>query len=152
MANENITQLALELGRLMNELKYHVRQQVQEKLREHETDISFELLEIMAFLWRRDGINQRELAHMAIKDKSSMTYLIDNLVKRRLVTREEDENDRRSNLVYLTRNGKQLQKKLLPWVQEAYQKASVGTTKAQLNDAISLVKNMTENIKKQITV
>lgn len=148
MATQNIAELALELGRLMNEMKYHLRQQVQVRLKDNQLDISFELLEIMGLLWRRDGINQQELADIAIKDKSSMTYLIDSLVRRDLVTRAEDENDRRSKLIYLTKDGRQLQKKLLPWVIEVYQKASSGITRTELTNAISLVKNMTGNIKK----
>lgn len=152
MATHNIAELALEFGRLMNEMKYHLRQQIQERLKGQELDISFELLDVMGFLWRRDGINQQELADMAIKDKSSMTYLIDNLVRRKLVTRAEDEHDRRSKLIYLTREGRQLQKKLEPPVTEAYQKASAGVTRTELNNAISLVKNMTNNVRKQVAV
>ncbi len=152
MATENLAELSLELGRLMTEMKYHLRQQLQSKLKEHSLDISFELLEVMSFLWKKDGMNQQELADMAVRDKSSMTYLIDNLVKRNLVERMEDETDRRSKRVLLTKEGKLLQKKLHPWVIEAYTQASAGLARADIQKAISLVKNMTANIKKQVTI
>jgi len=148
MTTENIAELALELGRSMSEMKYHLRRQIQEKIRDHGLDISFELIEILSFLWRKDGINQQELADLAIKDKSSMTYLIDGLVKRNLVTRLEDEKDRRNKLVLLTREGKQLQKKLHPWVIEAYRNASSGITAAEISKSLLLVKKMNENIRK----
>lgn len=110
MANQSTAEIALVLSRLFNEMKYYLRQNMQEKLKDHKPGISLELLEVIAFLWDKDGINQQELAHKAIKDKSSMTYLIHNLVKRNLVIRVEDENDRRNKLIFLTAKGKLLQK------------------------------------------
>jgi DNA-binding MarR family transcriptional regulator len=74
----------------MNEMKSHLRQQIQAKISEHDPDLSFELLEIIGLLWRRDGINQQEIADTVSKDKSSVTYLINRLVKRGLVERIED--------------------------------------------------------------
>src|SRR3954463_12491546 len=106
MAKQDIAELALDFGRAMTEMKNYVRQQIQVKIKEHQLDITFELLEITAILWRKDGVNQQELADVVVKDKSSMTYLIDNLVKRNLVTRVEDEIDRRNKRICLTAEGK----------------------------------------------
>src|SRR4051812_23936194 len=124
MATESTAQLALEFGRSVTEMRNYVRQHLQLKIRDNELDISFELLEVLAFLWRKDGINQQELADMAVKDKSSMTYIIDNLAKRDLVLGIEDQDDRRNKRIFLTEKGKLLQKKIYPWVIEAYEKAT----------------------------
>ena len=148
MAKQDIAELALDFGRAMTEMKNYVRQQIQVKIKEHQLDITFELLEITAILWRKDGVNQQELADVVVKDKSSMTYLIDNLVKRNLVKRVEDENDRRNKLVYLTTEGKLLQKKLHPWVMETYEKAAGQLDPAEIERAIILVRRMNENLQK----
>lgn len=148
MAKQNIGELALELGRAMTEMRNSVRQQIQEKIKEHKLDITFELLEIMAILWRKDGINQQEIADVVIKDKSSMTYLVDNLAKRNLVTRVEDEKDRRNKLIFLKEEGKLLQKKIHPWVIETYKKAAADMDVAEIERAILLVTRMNENFKK----
>src|SRR5919206_3993343 len=100
MATKGITELALELGRAMTEMKNHMRQFIQAKIKESGINLTFEMLEIMACLWNKDGINQQELADITIKDKSSMTYLVDNLAKHNMVTRMPDENDRRNNLIF----------------------------------------------------
>ena len=104
----NITELARDLTKSVREMRSIMRLHIQAKLREYQFDISFELLEILAYLWRQDGVNQQEIADIIIKDKSSTTYLIDNLVKRNLVVRIADENDRRNKLIFLTKEGKQL--------------------------------------------
>ena len=107
---ENIAELALELGRAMNEMKSRLRQQIRLKISEYDPDLSFELLEIIGLLWRRDGINHQEIAEIVSKDKSSVTYLINSLVKRGLVKRVENKNDRRNKQVFLTPKGRQKRK------------------------------------------
>jgi DNA-binding MarR family transcriptional regulator len=147
MGKKNTAEMALELGRCMTEMKNFLRQHIQAKIKEHGIDITFEMLEIMACLWNKDGINQQELADITIKDKSSMTYLVDNLVKRNMVSREPDANDRRNNLICLTKEGKSLQKKLHPWILEMYDKAAFGLLQSEIDKSIKLIKRMTENLK-----
>jgi DNA-binding MarR family transcriptional regulator len=147
MDKRNTAEMALELGRCMTEMKNFLRQHIQAKIKEHRIDITFEMLEIMACLWNKDGINQQELADITIKDKSSMTYLVDNLVKRNMVSREPDTGDRRNNLICLTKEGKLLQKKLLPWILEMYDKAAFGSQLSDINKSIKLIRKMTENLK-----
>lgn len=144
--------MALELGRCMTEMKNFLRQHIQSKIKEHRIDITFEMLEIMACLWNKDGINQQELADITIKDKSSMTYLVDNLVKRNMVSREPDTNDRRNNLICLTKEGKFLQKKLHPWILEMYDKAAFGSQQSEIEKSIKLIKRMTGNLKDRIAM
>jgi DNA-binding MarR family transcriptional regulator len=148
MTTKNIAELARELGRAHGEMRLYLRQYLQVKIKEHKVDISFELLEILAYLYRKDGVNQQELADVMVKDKSSMTYLIDGLVKREMVVRTEDPNDRRSKLIYLTPKGKQLEKKLSPWVVEIYEKATTGLKASDIQQALLLVQKMNENLTK----
>lgn len=148
MANKSNGELALTFGRLFNEMKYKLRRDILDKLSSMNEDISFELLEVMAFLWHEDGMNQQELANMSVKDKSSMTYLINTLIKKQLVKRVEDKNDRRNKLIFLTAKGKTLQKKIHPLLIECYKKAAVGLNSVEIKNSISLVKTMNENLKK----
>src|SRR6202012_1103358 len=134
--------IALELGRSMSELRNYVRQYIQVKIKENGCNITFEMLEVMGCLWKKDGINQQEIADLTLRDKSSMTYLLDNLVKRKLVKRVEDENDRRNKLVYLTHEGIKLKEALNPWVMEVYGMASEGLAAEDLQNSIRLVNSM----------
>jgi DNA-binding MarR family transcriptional regulator len=143
----NITELAKDLSRAMAEMRNYLRLFLQSKIKEHELDITFELFEVVIFLYKKDGVNQQEIADVMIKDKSSMTYLIDNLVKRDMVTRIEDENDRRNKLIFLTEKGKSLRSKLDPWIEEIYEKATAGIKAAEITKAIKLVQSMNENLK-----
>lgn len=143
---ENIAELSLELGRAMTEMKSRLRRQIRSKISEYDPDLSFELLEIIGLLWRRDGINQQEIAEIVSKDKSSVTYLINCLVKQGLVKRVEDKNDRRNRQVFLTPKGRQKIRTIFPWVLDLYQQAATDIGSDEIRNAISLVKKMTANL------
>jgi len=150
MCNESIStksELALELGRSMSELRNHVRQHIQVKIKEHGINITFEMLEVMGCLWKKDGINQQEIADLTLRDKSSMTYLLDNLVKRGMVKRVEDEDDRRNKLIYLTSEGTALKEQLYPWVAEVYEMATKEVDIEDLQICVILLNKMTGSLK-----
>ncbi len=140
-------ELALELGRSMSELRNFVRQYIQVKIKENGINITFEMLEVMGCLWKKDGINQQEIADLTLRDKSSMTYLLDNLVKRKMVKRVEDENDRRNKLIYLTKEGNDLRAQLYPWVAEVYGMASGDVEIKDLKNSILVLNKMIFNLK-----
>jgi DNA-binding MarR family transcriptional regulator len=91
-------------------------------------------------------INQQEIADIVSKDKSSVTYLINSLVKRGLVKRVENKNDRRNKQIFLTPMGKQKRKTIFPWVLDLYQRAAGDIGADEIRNAISLVKKMTANL------
>jgi DNA-binding MarR family transcriptional regulator len=141
------TEIALELGRAMTDLKNHLRRNIQLRIREQGIDLTFEMLEILSCLWKKDGVNQQELADLTLRDKSGITYLIDNLVKREIVTRVEDEKDRRNRLVFLTEKGLVLKEQLKSWGADLYDSAIPDIDTQQLQDSLDLVNKMIANVK-----
>lgn len=119
------------------------------RFREHNVDITFEMMQILLRLWEQDGINQQELANMTFKDKASLTYLIDNLAKRGLVERTEDANDRRNKLIILTAEGLRLKKQILPWIDEMYAVAGQGISAEELKTGIKLFAAIHDNLSRE---
>lgn len=74
-------------------------------------DITPEQWAVLIFLWEKDGVNQQELCNATFKDKPSMTRLLDNMERQHLVVRIADKNDRRINLIYLTKTAKDMREK-----------------------------------------
>lgn len=142
----NISELALELGLAMNEMKSRLRQKIQMTINEYDPDLSFELIEILGLLSRNSGINQQEIGNKVSKDKSSITYLINNLVKRNLVERIADRNDRRNKQIFLTPKGKQIVETVYPWALDLYKKAADDIHEEEIIKALLLVKKMTANL------
>ncbi|MDF9795248.1 DNA-binding MarR family transcriptional regulator [Catalinimonas alkaloidigena] len=101
---------------------------------------------ILASLWRHDGQSQQTLANMVSKNKASITHLIDNLEKRKLVSRKADPNDRRNKRVYLTEEGKSLQEELVKVVKETTREATHDIDKKDLKSAKKVMKKMIDRL------
>jgi DNA-binding MarR family transcriptional regulator len=86
-----------------------VARRLQKNFRNAGLDITIEQWTVLYHLWKEDGLSQRELCNRTYRDKPSITRLIDNLEKQRLLKRLSHKNDKRINLVCLTEAGKALQ-------------------------------------------
>lgn len=96
------------------------RQSIQRSLKDNNVDLTFEMLQILVCLWRKDGVNQQDLASQTMKDKSSLSPLISNLEAKKLVVRRSDHVDRRNKNIYLTDLGKEYSKFVNPLLQDIY--------------------------------
>ncbi|MHA6697479.1 MarR family winged helix-turn-helix transcriptional regulator [Chryseobacterium sp. A301] len=105
----------------VREIRKVVRSHFAHKMKEQNIDITIEMLEVLSILWRKEGINQQEIVEKTNRNKASITSLIDNMTTRGLVRRDSDPLDRRSNLIYLTKEGVQYQEKLKPLLEEIYE-------------------------------
>lgn len=81
-------------------------------------DITYEQWSVLVHLFNIDGLSQHELSLMAVKDKASITRLVNALEKKNIVLRINDQLDKRSRLIYLTNKAKELKKDLLAIVEE----------------------------------
>ena len=79
--------------------------------RQNGIEISPEQWTVLLYLWRKDGVTQQQLCNATYKDKPSMTRLIDNMERQHLVVRISDKEDKRTNLIHLTKTGRELEKK-----------------------------------------
>jgi DNA-binding MarR family transcriptional regulator len=137
----------MEFTRKLSMVNTAYRQFIQNKLRENNVNLTFEMLQVLTCLWHQDGINQQEIANITVKDKASMTYLIDNLVKRDLVYRAEDNNDRRNKLIYLTRQGARTQEQIQPFLDDMHKAAGMHIDSDLLKQAMVIIEQVEKNLK-----
>ena len=67
-------------------------------------------------LFETDGLTQAELGERTVKDKTSITRILDRLESKALAERRRDANDRRSQRIFLTAEGRTLVEHLVPLV------------------------------------
>lgn len=139
--------IGLELGKAMQEIRTLIRQYIQAMLKENDINLTFEMLEVLYVLWQNDGINQQEIADLTLRDKSSVTYLIDNIVKRHMVTRVEDKQDRRNKKIFLTPEGAKLKDLLEPGIALAYEKALTNIAAKDAQAMLTQLQKMVDNLK-----
>ncbi|NDV79663.1 MarR family winged helix-turn-helix transcriptional regulator [Dysgonomonas sp. 511] len=109
-------------------------------------DITPEQWTVLAFLWKEDGVAQQTLCNSTFKDKPSMTRLIDNLTKQGLVYRNASETDRRSNLIFLTDQGKAIKEKATNAIATTMESALAGIDEEGLRHVRSLLAAVFGNI------
>ncbi len=125
------------------------RQIIHRKMREHNIDVTFEMLHILRCLDSVDSkVNQQELANLTYKDKSSLSYLIKNMEKRGLVSREEDPSDKRNKLVVLTANGEKMHTEIREIIEDVYTKLEENVNSRHIQLCIEYMKEFT-NINKE---
>jgi MarR family transcriptional regulator, organic hydroperoxide resistance regulator len=124
-----------------------MKQLAQQKIKDlHDREITYEMLQVLMVLWKKNQVNQQEVANTVQKNKASLTPLIDNLVKKKLVTRSEDPQDRRNKIISLTPTGKQYKNKFAPMMTEMYTLIKGDIPDEKLRQAAQLLLAVSGNI------
>lgn len=113
-------------------------------------EITPEQWTVLSFLWKEDGITQQILCDATFKDKPSMTRLIDNLEKLGLVIRKTPPTDRRSNLIYLTPEGHNIQEKAEKAVYDTMKFALANIDQKGIEEVRRLLKIVFDNLKESL--
>lgn len=130
----------------VNRLGFLVRKELTSAFRAAEYAISAEEWAILLVLWRKGPQSHSALADVTIKDRTTVTRLIDGMVRKEMVNRAEDSTDRRRSVVALTEYGHSLQGALVPIAQGLITRASAGISPEDLAVTQHTLQKMTENI------
>ncbi|MDF9408799.1 MAG: Transcriptional regulator SlyA [Pelotomaculum sp. PtaB.Bin013] len=89
-------------------------------------DITPEQWGLINILFRKDGISQKELSEKSFKDQPTITRILDNLEAKGMIERKINREDRRTFMIFLTNEGRDLRDKLLPIAEKTLQKVLTG--------------------------
>lgn len=133
------------IGYLVGRLSRAIIRRLSKKFQDAGIDVSYEQWSILVHLYRRDGQTQQDLARTAVKDKAAVTRLLNGLEKKNLVVRIPDQNDKRSNLVYLTNKAKELKPRLVGFVEEMLDEAAQGIDPDEMHRCSVTINNIFAN-------
>jgi len=114
----------------------------------HGHEISYEMFQVIYVLWRKNEVNQQEIANAVQKGKASITPLIDNLCRIKLVTRTEDINDRRNKIISLTPEGKLYKQKFDPLMKEFYNIFQGDIPDEKIREVMAILLQASNNLNK----
>ena len=124
-----------------------INRKLHRSFRAHNIEITPEQWTVLIFLWKKDGVTQQELCNATFKDKPSMTRLINNMERQHLVVRISDKNDRRTNLVSVTRSGKELEEKAFIIANQTLKEGLKGITMEEIKIAQEVLRKIFQNTK-----
>jgi len=108
--------------------------------------VTIEQFSILAILFYQNGINQKEIGTLLGRDKTTITRIISNMVKNKVINRINDQRDSRGNLIYLTEKGEAIQKTAALVTGTLYQKAVSNLHEKDLTKSMALLAKMLKNV------
>lgn len=139
---ESFADLAEALALAGNAFRSYLRQ----RFKECHLDLTAEMVQVLHYLWSHHCVNQQQIANAVNRDKASLTAMLDNLVRRELVERQEDRQDRRNKRIVLTAKGQALEQQVMPLVQEMYAVAGQTLPEQQLHAGLAMLAQITQNL------
>jgi DNA-binding MarR family transcriptional regulator len=123
-----------------------VARRLQKNFRLAGLEITIEQWSVLYHLWKQDALSQQELCNRTFRDKPSITRLIDNLEKQKLVKRMPSKEDRRINLVCLTEPAKLLQDKTIELANQTMDEALIGVNKNEIEIVKQVFQKVYDNL------
>ena len=123
-----------------------IARRLQKNFKQSAMDITIEQWSVLYHLWKQDGLSQQQLCDATFRDKPSITRLVDNLEKLKLVKRVASKSDRRINLIYLTKEAQNLQDKTMELANQTLNEALAGVTNGQIEIAKEVLQKVYDNL------
>jgi DNA-binding MarR family transcriptional regulator len=124
-----------------------IARRLQKNFKQEGIEITIEQWSVLYHLWKKDGISQQELCNASYRDKPSITRLVDNLEKLKMVKRVGSPTDRRMNLICLTESARKLQEQTMSIAELTLNEALEGVSASDIETAKSVLQKVYDNLK-----
>ena len=124
-----------------------IARRLQKKFNTAGLNLTIEQWSVLYHLWKQDGISQQELCNATFRDKPSITRLVDNLEKLKLVKRVPSREDRRMNMIYLTTEAQKLQEQTMELAEETLNEALQTVAPEQVEVCKAVLQLVYDNLK-----
>ncbi|MDD4058779.1 MAG: MarR family transcriptional regulator [Bacteroidales bacterium] len=113
---------------------------------EHGFNLTAEQFLVMDTLWDEGTMSQQEIADIILKDKNSVTKLIDALERKGLVVRVVGENDRRQKMIHLTEKAIEVKEAITKIALESTDSIIKDIPREELVNFVKVLNKMADNI------
>ena len=114
MSKEASLKFNINLGMLIQSAQNAMTKRFVQNVLNSGLDISMDQWIVLGPIWHLESPSQKDLGELCLRDKPTITRIIDSLENKNLVVRVPDQIDHRIKRVVLTKAGKQLFYDVLP--------------------------------------
>lgn len=114
--------------------------------------ITPEQMTVLAALIDHDGMYQRQISAITLKDRPNITRIINILEKMGLVTRKQDVNKRKIYKIFITEDGRKVFDKVIPTALELWQKTIEGVPEDDLRVTLKVLQKFKENLEEDLNI
>ena len=130
----------------INRVSFMLRKEIHSRFLAAGLNFRAEEMALLMQLWDEPGQTPSMLADKTIRDRTTVTRLLDGMVKKGLVEREVDPDDRRRVIVKPTSNSVKLQATIVPIVQGLIQDSMTGISEVEVEIARNVLRKLAENL------
>lgn len=114
--------------------------------------ITPEQFTVLTAILDHDGLYQRQIGELTLKDRPNITRIINILEEKGLVTRTPDINKRKVIKINITENGKNAYDMVLPTVVEHWQNIIEGISDEELQNCLNILNKVKANLEDKLKI
>ncbi|HSA07257.1 MAG TPA: MarR family transcriptional regulator [Candidatus Gastranaerophilales bacterium] len=123
-----------------------IKNSLYKNFKENGYNITPEQWSLLVKLYDEDGIYQKQLGDYLFKDKPTITRILDIIEDKNFIIRIPDDKDRRKTKVYLTQDGKNLVKDLIPVANDFQEKLTKDISASEIENFTRILEKLDENV------
>lgn len=147
---DNIDLLKSRIGMKLVRVGKMVRAIAIQKFIKANYEITPEQFTVLAAILDHDGLYQRQIGALTLKDRPNITRIINILEDKGLVTRTPDVNKRKIFKINITDKGKIEYENALPTVLEHWQDSVNGVSDEELKSCLNVLNKIKENLEEKL--
>lgn len=147
---DNIDLLKSRIGMKLVRVGKMVRAIAIQKFIKANYEITPEQFTVLAAILDHDGLYQRQIGALTLKDRPNITRIINILEDKGLVTRTPDVNKRKIFKINITDKGKIEYENTLPTVLEHWQDSVNGVSDEELKSCLNVLNKIKENLEEKL--
>ena len=114
--------------------------------------ITPEQFTVLTAILDHDGLYQRQISALTLKDRPNITRIINILQEKGLVTRTADTNKRKIFKINITEKGKEAYKLVTPTVIEHWQNIVQGVSDEELDSCLKVLNKIKTNLEEKLNI
>jgi DNA-binding MarR family transcriptional regulator len=135
------------LGHYITDTARNMHRTLQQNFRKAGYPVTSEQWIVLIWLFDKDGRTQQELCDLTLKDKPSITRILNNLEKGKLIIREAHPVDGRIKTVYLTKECKKMEPFLFEIARQTQATAIKGISKIEIDECQNILQRIAANLR-----
>ena len=149
---DKINLLKSRIGMKLVRVGKMVRAIANQKFAKANYPITPEQFTVLTAILDHDGLYQRQIGALTLKDRPNITRIIKILEEKELITKTPDSNKRKIFKINITEKGKQAYEMVLPTVLEHWQNTVEGVTDEELISCLNVLNKIKTNLEEKLNM
>ena len=149
---EQLELLKSRIGMKLVRIGKMTRAIAKQKFTANNFEVTPEQLTVLAALIDHDGLYQRQIGALTLKDRPNITRIIKILEKMKLVTKTPDVNKRKVYKIAITDEGRKVFDKVIPTALELWQRTIEGVPEDELLITLNVLQKFKENLESELNI